>query len=78
MISCPDSLLRLAFFTGPTEILVICGVIVLLFGATAIPKFARNIGKAKKEFEKGLKDGSEDAAPADDAPEEKSEKAEAE
>ena len=43
---------------GTTEIIVICGVILLLFGASAIPKFARSIGKARKEFEKGLNEGS--------------------
>ena len=41
---------------GTTEIIVICGVVVLLFGAGAIPKLARSIGKARKEFEKGLKE----------------------
>ena len=40
-----------------TEILIICGVIVLLFGAGQIPKFARSIGKAKKEYEKGIEEG---------------------
>jgi sec-independent protein translocase protein TatA len=44
---------------GTTEILIICGVVVLLFGAKAIPKFAKNIGKAKSEFEKGVTEGSE-------------------
>ncbi len=42
---------------GSTEILVIGGVVVLLFGASAIPKFARSIGKAKKEFREGLNEG---------------------
>lgn len=44
---------------GTTEILVISGVIVLLFGASALPKFARNIGKAKSEFHKGMKESKE-------------------
>ncbi len=48
---------------GTTEILIICAVVVLLFGASAIPKFARSIGKARKEFEKGLDEGAE--TPAD-------------
>jgi sec-independent protein translocase protein TatA len=43
---------------GQTEILIISGVIILLFGATALPKLARSLGKAKKEFQKGLKEGS--------------------
>ncbi len=49
---------------GTSEILIICGVIVLLFGAGAIPKFARSIGKARREFEKGLKE-DDTAKPAE-------------
>ena len=41
---------------GTTEILIISGVIVLLFGSTAIPKFFRSMGKAKAEFKKGIKE----------------------
>lgn len=47
---------------GSTEILVVGGVVVLLFGATAIPKFARSLGKAKKEFRDGMAEGAEEAA----------------
>ncbi len=43
---------------GTTEVMVIGGVVVLLFGASAIPKFARNLGKAKKEFKDGMEEGS--------------------
>ena len=39
---------------GQTEILIIGGVIILLFGATALPRLARSIGKAKREFQKGM------------------------
>ncbi|MGC2486573.1 MAG: twin-arginine translocase TatA/TatE family subunit [Acidimicrobiales bacterium] len=42
---------------GPDLIVVIVVVAVLLFGGAAIPKLARNLGSAKTEFEKGLKDG---------------------
>jgi sec-independent protein translocase protein TatA len=41
---------------GTTEVLVISGVVVLLFGASALPKFARNVGKARLEFEQGMKE----------------------
>lgn len=44
---------------GTTEVLVISGVVVLLFGASALPKFARNVGKARMEFEKGMKEARE-------------------
>ncbi|MGA2123216.1 MAG: twin-arginine translocase TatA/TatE family subunit [Acidimicrobiales bacterium] len=41
---------------GPDLIVVIIVVAVLLFGGAAIPKLARNLGSAKTEFEKGLKE----------------------
>lgn len=41
------------------EWIIIAGVAVLLFGSAAIPKFAKSIGQAKKEFEKGVKEGEE-------------------
>jgi len=44
---------------GTTEILLIVVVILIIFGASAIPKFARSLGTAKSEFEKGLKEGAE-------------------
>jgi len=39
-----------AFLNGP-EIAIIVGIAVLLFGADRIPKLARSMGQAKKEFE---------------------------
>lgn len=45
---------------GQTEILIISGVVILLFGASALPKLARSIGKAKREFHKGLKEDPDD------------------
>jgi len=55
---------------GPTELWVIVGVIVLLFGAAKIPDIARAMGRAKGEFKRGLKDGdsvqNEDEEPAED------------
>lgn len=41
---------------GSTEIIVIVLIVFLLFGASAIPKFAKSLGTARKEFEKGIKD----------------------
>lgn len=45
---------------GTNELLIIALVILVLFGASAIPKFARSLGQAKKEFDKGVKEGYED------------------
>jgi len=44
---------------GPDLIIVVVVVAVLIFGGSAIPKFAKNLGSAKSEFEKGLKDAKE-------------------
>lgn len=41
---------------GSTELIVIVLVVLVLFGASAIPKFARSLGEAKKEFSKALKE----------------------
>ena len=43
---------------GTTEILIVCAVVILLFGAGRIPRFARSFGQAKREFQEGLEDGS--------------------
>ena len=40
---------------GTTELITILAIGTLLFGASAIPKLARSVGEAKKEFEKGVK-----------------------
>jgi sec-independent protein translocase protein TatA len=43
---------------GPDLLIVLIVVAVVLFGGAAIPKLARNLGSAKSEFEKGMKEGS--------------------
>ncbi len=44
---------------GTNELLIIALVVLVLFGASAIPKFAKSLGQAKKEFDKGVKEGGE-------------------
>ena len=46
---------------GHPEILIVGVIVLVLFGASAIPRFARSIGRAKAEFEKGLTTGQKDA-----------------
>lgn len=46
-------------------------VVVVLFGGTQIPKIARSLGTAQKEFKAGLKEGAEDE-PSSDANSDKS------
>jgi len=46
---------------GHGELVIIVLVVLVLFGASAIPKFARSLGQAKKEFSNAMKDGEEEA-----------------
>jgi len=38
---------------GATELLIILAIVVLVFGSTRLPKLARSLGQAKREFEEG-------------------------
>jgi len=44
--------------------IIIILIVVVLFGGTQIPKLARSLGQAQKEFKTGLKEGAD----ADDDP----------
>ncbi len=43
---------------GVDGIIVLVVVVVVLFGSTQIPKLARSLGSAQKEFKKGLDEGA--------------------
>ena len=49
------------------EFLLVIAVAALLFGSSQIPKLAKSMGQASKEFRKGLEDGADDDEPAADA-----------
>ena len=57
----------LAALEGTDGIIVVVVVLVLVFGGSAIPKLARNLGSAKTEFEKGLKSSKASEPPASPA-----------
>ena len=40
---------------GWTEILLVVGLVLILFGPKRLPDLARSIGKSVTEFKKGLK-----------------------
>jgi sec-independent protein translocase protein TatA len=46
---------------GPTELLIILAIVLLIFGGTKLPKLARSLGEAKKEFESSSTDSATDA-----------------
>ncbi len=47
-------------YVGGQEWLIIFLIIVLLFGASKLPELARSMGKAKKEFKKGMEEEEEE------------------
>ena len=47
---------------GAPELLILLAVILLLFGASRLPKLARSLGEASKEFKDGIKSGVTEAA----------------
>lgn len=40
---------------GATELLIVLAIVLLIFGSTKLPKLARSLGQAKKEFEDGTR-----------------------
>ena len=53
-----DSLFYLLHMPGMGELLVILLIVLILFGATKIPKIARSMAQGIKEFKKASKDES--------------------
>jgi sec-independent protein translocase protein TatA len=44
---------------GPTELIIILLIVLLIFGGTKLPKLAKSLGEAQKEFKKGQEEPSE-------------------
>ena len=56
---------------GVPELLIVLAVVLLLFGSTKLPKLARSLGQASKEFKQGVSEG---AGPEPDDAADKSDK----
>jgi sec-independent protein translocase protein TatA len=55
-------------FLGGQELAIVLVIVLVLFGGAQLPKLARNLGKAQKEFKDGLAEGhssSDDGASTD-------------
>ena len=46
---------------GPTEIILILAIVLLLFGGKKIPELMKGIGKGVKSFKDGMKEEDSDA-----------------
>jgi sec-independent protein translocase protein TatA len=53
---------------GGTELLIIFGIIVLLFGAKKIPDLAKGLGKGIKNFKAEMKDDTPEVSASNEAP----------
>ncbi len=45
---------------GAPELIIILIIVVVLFGSTKLPKLAKSLGQASKEFKKGVEEGVKD------------------
>ena len=48
------------FGLGTTELLIMAGVLLLLFGSARLPSLMRNMGRSVNEFKAGMKDKPSD------------------
>ena len=51
--------------SGP-EWLIVLAVVLIIFGGSQLPKLARNLGQAQKEFKHGLDEAQQDPASSTD------------
>lgn len=42
---------------GATELLIVLVIVLVVFGGAKLPKLARSIGQAQKEFQEGVTEG---------------------
>lgn len=45
---------------GTGELIIILIIVLLVFGGSKLPKLARSLGQAQKEFKDGLENASDD------------------
>ena len=54
----------ISFLEGP-ELIIVLVVVLVLFGGSQLPKFAKNLGSAQKEFKKAMDEGKADDSSSD-------------
>ena len=49
---------------GAPELIIVLVIVLVVFGGSKLPKLARSLGEAQKEFKKGSEEGIADKADA--------------
>jgi len=50
---------------GAPELLIILAIALLIFGSNKLPKLARSLGQAQREFKAGIQEAAEEHPPVD-------------
>ena len=53
---------------GAPELIIVLVILLVLFGGAKLPKLARSLGRAQKEFKEGVTEGSKVEDKADEKP----------
>lgn len=65
------------FGLGAPELIIVLLVVLIVFGGSQIPKLARSLGQAQKEFKQGLDEGEKGEDKPKDKPKDASKDADA-
>jgi sec-independent protein translocase protein TatA len=52
----------IGFDIGGPEAIIVLVIVLVLFGGSQIPKLARNLGRAQREFKDGIDEGQRNAS----------------
>ena len=55
---------------GPPELIILLVIILVLFGGAKLPKLAKSLGEAQREFKKGSDEGAGQASASSATPSE--------
>lgn len=58
-------------FVGPTELIIILSIVLLIFGGKKIPELMKGVGKGVRSFKEGLNEIDEQVQPSEKKEEEK-------